>query len=114
MATLMEAAAERWIAERRAEGMELGMAQGIERGVAQGLERGIERGIAQGRLDILRRAAELRFGAGAGGRVTSALADVSDADWLAGVCVWIGECGSGDELLRRIRERKPNGNGAVG
>ena len=90
MATLMEAAAERWIAERRAEGL------------------------AQGRLDMLRRAAELRFGAGAGGRVASALAGVSDADWLAGVGVWIGECGSGDELLRRIRERKPNGNGAVG
>ena len=98
MATLMEAAAERWIAERRAEGM--------ERGIAQGL--------AQGRLDMLRRAAELRFGAGAGGRVASALAGVSDADWLAGVGVWIGECGSGDELLRRIRERKPNGDGAVG
>ena len=90
MATLMEAAAERWIAERRAEGM--------------------ERGIAQGRLDMLRRAAELRFGAG--GRVASALAGVSDADWLAGVGVWIGECGSGDELLRRIRERKPNGRSA--
>ena len=103
MATLMEAAAERWIAERRAEGMELGMAQGIERGVAQGL--------AQGRLDMLRRAAELRFGAG--GRVASALAGVSDADWLAGVGVWIGECGSGDELLRRIRERKPNGRSAL-
>ena len=108
MATLMEAAAERWIAERRAEGMELGMAQGIERGI----ERGVAQGLAQGRLDMLRRAAELRFGAGAGGRVASALAGVSDADWLAGVGVWIGECGSGDELLRRIRERKPNGRSA--
>ena len=86
MATVAEAAWDRWDAKVRAEA----------------LEQGIERGIARGGARLLSRQAALKFGAGTAGRLAGLLRNLTTPDELDRVGDWILECGSGDELLSRV------------
>ena len=90
MATVAEAAWDRWDAKVRADAFE------------QGIDQGIERGIARGGARLLNRQAALKFGAGTAGRLAGLLRNLTAPDELDRVGDWILECGSGDELLSRI------------
>ena len=91
MTTLMEARLQEW------------HDNAIAQGVRQGLQQGVRQGVHQGQADLLRRLAERRFD-GETARRLSALLDGADADRLIEVGDWIVECGSGDELLERLRQ----------
>ncbi len=95
MTTLMEARLQEW--------HDNAIAQGVRQGVRQGLRQGIRQGVQQGQADLLRRLVERRFD-GETARRLSALLDGADADRLIEVGDWIVECGSGDELLERLRQ----------
>ena len=110
MATVAEAAWDRWDAKVRAEafaqGVEQGIEKGIERGVEQGIEKGIERGIERGTrrggARLISRLAALKFGAGTAERLAGLLEDLTEQEDLDKVGGWILECGSADELLSRV------------
>ena len=87
MTTLMEARLQEW----------------HDNAIAQGVQQGVRQGVHQGQADLLRRLAERRFDAETARRL-SALLDGADADRLIEVGDWIVECGSGDELLERLRQ----------
>ena len=111
MTAMLDATMARWAEAKVAEGLERGMAQGVERGLAQG----VERGVAQGRLALLRRQAEKRFGTDAAQRLSTLLEGVTDTPLLDDAGVRLMECDSGAELLAWLREIVPaGGNGAPG
>ena len=68
----------------------------------QGREEGREEGLAEERA-LLRRLAARRFGAGTAEALTGLLEGVDDADRLAEVGEMIVDCGTGSELLDRVR-----------
>ncbi len=82
MATVAEAAWDRWDAKVRAEAF----------------ERGIERGGAR----LIGRLAALKFGAGTAERLAGLLQDMTAQEDLDRVGDWILECGNGGELLSRV------------
>ena len=94
MATVAEAAWDRWDAKVRAEAFE----QGIARGIEQGVERGVRRGGAR----LIGRLAALKFGTGSAERLAGLLEGVAEQEDLDRVGDWILECGSGGELLSRV------------
>ena len=102
MAGLMEARTREWKAQV--------LEQGREQGIAQGREQGREQGIAQGRAEgeraLLLRLAERRFGAETAARFSELLAEVDGAEDLIEVGDWIVECGTGAELLERLRRAR--------
>ena len=85
MTTLMEARLQEW----------------HDNAIAQGVRQGMQRGQAE----LLRRQVERRFGAETA-RQLPALLDSVEADRLVEVGDWIYECGSGDELLERVRQAR--------
>ncbi len=87
MTTLMEARLQEW----------------HDNAIAQGVRQGMRQGVQQGQADLLRRLAQRRFD-GETARRLSALLEDADADRLIEVGDWIVECGSGDELLERLRQ----------
>ena len=91
MTTLMEARLQEW------------HDNAIAQGVRQGVQQGVRQGVQQGQADLLRRQAQRRFDAETARRL-SALLEGADADRLIEVGDWIVECGSGDELLERLRQ----------
>ena len=95
MTTLMEARLQEWHDNT--------IAQGVRQGIQQGVQQGLRQGVHQGQADLLRRQAERRFDAETAQRL-SALLEGADADRLIDVGDWIVECGSGDELLERVRQ----------
>ena len=95
MTTLMEARLQEW--------HDNAIAQGVQQGMRQGVQQGVRQGVHQGQADLLRRQAERRFGAATAQRL-SALLDGADAGRLIEVGDWIVECGSGEELLERVRQ----------
>ena len=60
-----------------------------------------EQGLASERA-LVARLASSRFDGAAGGRVASALADVSDPERLADVGEWIVTCATHEELQARL------------
>ena len=90
MATVAEAAWDRWEAKVRAEG------------VKQGVEQGVERGVRRGGLRLINRQAALKFGAGTAERLAGLLEGLTKQEDLDKVGGWILECGSADELLSRV------------
>ena len=94
MATVAEAAWDRWDAKVRAEAF----AQGVERGI----ERGIERGTRRGGARLISRQAALKFGTGTAERLAGLLEGLTEQEDLDEVGGWILECGSADELLSRV------------
>ena len=90
MATVAEAAWDRWDAKVRAEGFE------------QGMEKGIERGIEQGGVRLIGRQAALKFGAETARRLGGLLEGLTAQEDLDLVGDWILQCGSGDEMLSRV------------
>ena len=82
MATVAEAAWDRWEAKVRAEG--------------------VERGIRRGGLRLISRQAALKFGAGTAERLAGLLEGLTEQEDLDKVGGWILECGSADELLSRV------------
>ena len=128
MTAMLEATLARWeeakVAEGRrrglaegverglAEGVERGLAEGVERGMAEGVERGLAEGVAQGRVALLRRQVEWRFGADVASQVAALLADVTNIARLDEAGRWLLECDTGDALLARLRTgRDAAGNG---
>ena len=107
MTAMLDATLERWEKAKIAEGVERGLAEGVERGLAQGIEQGlaegVERGAAQGRVALLRRQAERRFGTGVADQLKALLADVSDLSRLDEAGEWLLECDTGEALLTRLR-----------
>ena len=72
----------------------------------QGREEGVRRGREEGRAEeraLLRRQAARRFGAETAEALTGLLEGVDDADRLAEVGEMIVDCGTGSELLDRVR-----------
>ena len=124
MATVAEAAWDRWDAKVRSEGFERGIAQGVERGLAEGVERGlaegverglaegVERGVRQGRTEagvrLLSRQAALKFDDGTAQRLVGLLDSLTAQDDLDRVGDWILECSDGDELLSRVSGLLPD------
>ena len=110
MATVAEAAWDRWDAKVRAEafeqGVEQGMARGVEQGIAQGVEEGIaqgvESGLRQGGARLVTRQAALKFGGGTAGRLRSLLEGLRTQEDLDRVGDLILECGGSGELLSRV------------
>ena len=94
MATVAEAAWDRWEAKVRAEG--------VKQGVKQGVEQGVERGVRRGGLRLINRQAALKFGAGTAERLAGLLEGLPEQEDLDKVGGWILECGSADELLSRV------------
>ena len=102
---VLEERIDRWEAEILQRGMEQGVKQGMERGVKQGMERGVKRGLAQAVVRekaLLRRQALRRFGAPAAERLTAALDDVDDDDWLTVAGDWIADSVDAEDFLSRI------------
>ena len=64
---------------------------------------GVERGAAQGRVALLGRQAERRFGTGVADQLKALLADVSDLSRLDEAGEWLLECDTGAALLTRLR-----------
>ena len=102
MATVAEAAWDKWDAKVRAEGFERGIERGIERGFERGFERGIARGIEQGGVRLIGRQAALQFGAETARRLGGLLEGLTAQEDLDLVGDWILECGGGDEMLSRV------------
>ena len=98
MATVAEAAWDRWDAKVRAEAFGQGIEQGIERGIA----RGVARGAQQGGTRLIGRLAALKFGTETAERLTGLLKDRSTQEDLDRVGEWILQCGDGGELLSRV------------
>ena len=105
MATVAEAAWDRWDAKVRAEafeqGVERGVEQGIEQGIERGIEQGVERGVRRGSARLVCRQAALRFGAATAERLAGLLEGLTKQEDLDKAGDWILQCGSGDELLSR-------------
>ena len=80
----------------------------MQQGIQQGVQQGVRQGVHQGQADLLRHLAERRFGAETARQLSAAL-DSADADRLTDVGDWIVECGSGDELLERVRRADAKG-----
>ncbi len=89
MATVAEAAWDRWDAKVRAEAFE------------QGIEQGVERGVRRGGARLISRLAALKFGAGTAERLAALLEGLTKQEDLDKVGDWVLECGDGDELLSR-------------
>ena len=110
---------ERMLAARRGEDMtamlDATLARWEEAKVAEGVERGLAEGVAQGRVALLCRQVEWRFGGDVGGQVAALLADVTDVVRLDEVGRWLLECDTGEALLARLRAgRDAAGNGVPG
>jgi len=113
------AASERMLAARRGEDMtamlDATLARWEEAKVAEGVQRGLAEGVAQGRVALLRRQAQRRFGAEVAGQVKALLADVSDTARLDEAGEWLVECDTGEALLERLSAMvRGTGNGAPG
>ena len=94
MATVAEAAWDRWDAKVRAEG--------FEQGVEKGIEQGIEQGVARGGVRLIGRQAALKFGAETARRLGGLLEGLTAQEDLDLAGDWILECGGGDEMLSRV------------
>ena len=90
MATVAEAAWDRWDAKVRAEAFE------------QGVARGIESGIRQGGARLITRQAALKFGGGTAERLRGLLEGLTTQEDLDRVGGLILECGDSRELLSRV------------
>ncbi len=113
------AASERMLAARRGADMtamlDATLARWEEAKVAEGVERGLAEGVAQGRVALLRRQAQRRFGAEVAGQVKVLLADVSDTSRLDEAGEWLVECDTGEALLERLSAMvRGTSNGAPG
>ena len=97
---------ELWKPEERmsllAERMEEWKADWLRQGMQQGLEQGIEHGLAAER-ELLRRLAERKFDRASADELARRLAAVADPEYFAQVGGWIIDCGTGEELLHRMR-----------
>ena len=85
------------------EGIQQDMQEGIQQGVQEGIRQGMQQGIHQGQADLLCRQAERQFDAETARRLSALLAGI-EAGRLLEVGDWIFECGSGGELLDRVRQ----------
>ena len=113
MTAMLDATFARWAEAKVAQGVERGLAEGVERGLAEGVERGLAEGVAQGRVALLCRQAEWRFGDDVAGQAATLLADVTDVARLDEAGKWLLECDTGDALLARLRSGPEGaGNGA--
>ena len=89
------------------------LARWEEAKVAEGEKRGLAEGEAQGRVALLRRQAQWRFGADVAGQVEALLADVTDVSRLDEAGEWMLKCDTGEALLARLRAGGDRaGNGA--
>ena len=86
----------------RREGVEQGRREGIEQGRREGIE-GTLRRTAAAQRDSLYRQAERKFGAATAEELVRRLASVSDPGRLAEVSEHIMDCGTGADLLDRVR-----------
>ena len=112
MTAMLDATFTRWTEAKVAEGRRRGLAEGVEQGLAEGVERGLAEGVAQGRVALLRRQVEWRFGADVAGQVAALLANVTNIARLDEAGRWLLECDTGEALLRRLRAgRDGAGNG---
>ena len=100
---------EQMLATRRGENM----TAMLEATLARWEEAKVAEGVAQGRVELLRRQAEWRFGDDVAGQVSTLLADVTDVARLDEAGRWLLECDTGEALLARLRAgRGGAGNGA--
>ena len=95
MTAMLDATLERWEKAK--------VAEGVERGLAQGVQRGLAEGAALGRVALLGRITERRFGPGVAGQLTALLADESNLSHLDDVGDWLMECDTGEALLARLQ-----------
>ena len=101
MPTLMDARAMEWearVMEWEARVMEQGIARGIAQGVAQGR--------VEGRREVLCRQAERRFGPETAAELADYMAEAAGVEELLQVGDWILDCGTGRELLDRLRRAR--------
>ena len=71
--------------------------------IAEGVERGLAQGAVRGRVALLARLAERRFGAGVADQLTVLLADEADLSRLDEAGEWLVECDTGEALLARLK-----------
>ena len=77
-------------------------AEGRAEGRVEGLAEGHVKMIAHER-DLLRRLAEVKFGAETAGQLAGLIAMIDDPSRLSDVGAWIVSCGESAELLARLR-----------
>ena len=107
------AASKRMLAARRGEDMTAMLDATLARWEEAKVAEGVQRGAAQGRVALLRRQAQRRFGAEVAGDVSTLLADVSDPSRLDEAGEWLVACDTGEALLERLSTMvRGAGNGA--
>ena len=94
---------ERLLAQRRGGHMTAMLDATLARWEKAKIAEGVERGAAQGRVALLGRQAERRFGTGVADQLKALLADVSDLSRLDEAGEWLLECDTGAALLTRLR-----------
>lgn len=97
------AAFEGTLAEGRGENMTAMLDATLARWERAKVAKGVERGAAKGRVALLGRQAQRRFGAAVAGRVQALLADVTDVARLDEAGEWLVDCDTGEALLARLR-----------
>ena len=101
----------KWFREGRDEGIREGRDEGIRQGRDEGIRQGRDEGIRQERREharILCHRAREKFGAGVAEELAALLGDNPDPGRLLDAAGAVASCGTGDELLNRVRSL-PNG-----
>ena len=93
--------------EGLSQGLSEGLSQGLSEGLSQGLSEGLSQGLSQGRsegsIQTLSEFAEHRFGPDVAGALRAHLARVGDPDEIRRTGLALLDCGSGAEVLARLR-----------
>ena len=101
---------DQWIRQGVEQGLRQGVEQGLRQGVEQGLRQGVEQGLRQGlghERTLLRRMAEVRFGASTADQLSASLRQVHDPRQLDAIGEAIMRSETGDELLRQANPDAP-------
>ena len=80
---------------------------GVEEQKEQAHREGLGRGRMEGRADLVRRLARLKFGQPIAERVSRLLDDTTDPEAVARIGDHIIECETGEELLAQVRPEDP-------
>ena len=95
-----------WVAEYKEAGLaqlEQGRIEGFEQGRTEGFEQGRTEGLEEGKRELLLRLIETKYGTEVREQLTETLLQHTTTETLDRFGDWIIECGSAEELFRRIR-----------
>ncbi len=97
----------KWFREGHEEGRDEGIRQGRDEGVRQGRDEGIRQERRE-HVRVLFGKAQEKFGREVAEELVTRLSDTPNPEQLLDAAVAVASCGTGDELLNRVRSL-PNG-----